>query len=74
MQYVIFGLIWAVLVVAGFLVAGAAATGHLERLNRTELHAKATHQIHVENNTQLFIITILLAGILAVLVTALLVR
>lgn len=74
MQYLLFGVIWAGLVATGFLVAGAAAAANIDRLNRTEVSAKAAHQIHFENNTQLFIITVLLAGILAVLVTTLLVR
>ncbi len=74
MQYFVFGAVWLSLVVGGFLIAGPATAANLKRLNANEFNPKASHQIHFENNVQLLVITILLAGILAVLIATLLVR
>ena len=74
LHWVVFGAVWAGLVVAGFIFAGAVGENARERLNRdtSEFDLRRAHLVHLENSTQLFIITILLAGILAALVALLL--
>ncbi len=76
MQYLVFGAIWLALMVVCFLIAGASdqhSRGILQK-ETGEINPRRTHQLLAENGNQLFLITNLLAGILAVLVAALLVK
>jgi hypothetical protein len=74
-QWIVFAGVWAGLFIGCFLLAGAFGEHARNRLNTLEqVDPKSTHLVHVENSTSLFLITILLAGILAVLISALLVK
>lgn len=56
-----------------FLVAGFYGEYTRKRVSSTpDLDHRSSHIVHVENSTQLFLITVLLAGILAVQIAALL--